>query len=291
MTPQSRRMLRWDVLWPGDVLLSRSRDKFSALSSWATRNGNPLRRYSHAAIVLWGPSWFESNDAGVGYSYKRLSKMERHGNKSWRLIDLSAYAEFDVFRHPILESESGLGSQVDSDLLMDITSQWLGRQYPPLRRLTGATPWLLRFPRVKSVAVGIFDKFDHYWYGLPDIVAPGPFCSELVVRIYDELALKVDPRLVLFKTPRGSRRCSPNDLADPDISMLRLRPKLIVHEDQNIPDERTRRRDSELEDQLEEQCRAMQAGLVERVRVGTIALREAKSFSRSLNSWFPKKPR
>ena len=227
-------MVRTDILRPGDVLLSRSSGLLSALTTFATANGNARRRYSHAALVLQGGSWFESSDNGVAFLYKRVSKTEKHGTELWRLVDVSDFVHFDVYRHPLLE-RSHPPSEL-AQLIIKLTRHWVGREYPPLRRLAGATPLLPGLPRFKRILGDIKDKYDEVRFKLPRVVAPGPFCSELVVRIYRELALELNPKLTVFVAPRSARLISPNDLADPEISTLRIVNDAIVYEDSGISD-------------------------------------------------------
>jgi hypothetical protein len=290
MTVRTRRMVRAELLRPGDVLLLRSRGIFSALTSLATANDDSIRRYSHAALVLWGQSWFESNDPGVGFLYKRISKAERHGNQLWRLVDVSDFIHFDVYRHPLLDK--GYDSSVEqlTEALNSVTAQWAGREYPPLRRLMGATPLLLHYPRVKRLIAEIMDKFDRVRFNLPGVVAPGPFCSELVVRVYDQLAGILGPQFALFTDSRGSRRTSPNDLADPRISKLRLCSGLVVYESLDIPDSRDEWVNSNAEDSNESRTREMQAALLSSVRSTAVVVRTARQIRNMVLHWSKRKP-
>lgn len=248
MTVQVRRMVRTDLLRPGDVLLSKRRHWFSSAIAWAS-GGHPSRRYSHAALVIFGENWIESNDGGVRFIYRKLDKMEMHNHWAWDLVDVSDSAQFDVFRHPLLESDHELAAALNSGLILEVVKKWVGQEYPPLARLAAASPFLSSFPKLKRFALSAYDRFDMWWSRQPDIVAPGPFCSELVTRVYIELTQRTGKNLAVFKRPRGMRLTSPNDLADPRISALRLQPDIVVHEDVNLPDCRDTELDSEQEDQ------------------------------------------
>jgi hypothetical protein len=243
-------------------------------------------RYSHAAIVLGGRNWFESNDGGVGFLYKRLSKDEVHERHYWRLINLSEYRVFEVFRHPGLD---GVPDVDLSRLLMKIAGEWAGREYPPLRRLGRATPWLESRPKIKGAIADLIELADVHtlWdrvrFRAPGVVAPGPFCSDLVVRIFNALSeIRKDPQLVLFKKPRGSRRASPNDLADPNLSVLQRVPDIIVYEDLSIPDTRRPSDTEDRENQLEASSRALQAVLIQKVRARVQAERAARAIQSQL---------
>jgi hypothetical protein len=73
MSASFSRMVRVDLLRPGDVILLKNRGFISELIARATAKPDPKRRYSHAALVVKGQLWFESNDDGVGYIYKLLT--------------------------------------------------------------------------------------------------------------------------------------------------------------------------------------------------------------------------
>jgi len=294
MTVRNRRMIRADLLKPGDVLLSRSRGLFSTLTRLATAGGDPRRLYSHAALVIWGQSWFESNDNGVGFLFKRIDKAERHDNDLWRLIDVSNYVHFDVYRHPVLDKNHDV--EIDSaltNLIFNLAGQWAGREYPPLRRLSGTTPLLSNVPRVKRFLGDVSDKLDQLLFKLPGVVAPGPFCSELVARIYGELACKWDPVLNLFKSPLGARLASPNDLADSSISMLEPCPNLVVHENPDISDCRDKYINPDIEVSNETTTRETHAALVASVRNTAVVqgqVRKIEQISRNIIAWSRKNP-
>jgi hypothetical protein len=253
-----RRFVRLDLLKPGDILLVRSRGKFSAAIARASRG-----RFSHAMVAVHRQAWFESNDRGVGYVVKRVTKLERLGSLEDReLGDISEFEEFEALRHPVLEAryrnrfdEGHSGMILDEAftiqiILQCICSKFIGYQYPPLSRLVLASPLLCSFPRVMRLALGLFGRIDDWWNNASEIVAPGPFCSELVVRIYRELECRLGEELTLVENFKGARWISPNDLARPGLSKLHPVPGVVVREDTSLPDEAETYVDRQVEDNM-----------------------------------------
>jgi hypothetical protein len=74
---------------------------------------------------------------------------------------------------------SHLGSAINH-----ILARWTGLQYPPLRRLARASPLFEKIPGAKRWLGDITDLTYQIWFKLPGVVAPGPCCSDLVVRAY-----------------------------------------------------------------------------------------------------------
>lgn len=235
MSADSRQMVRAELLRPGDVILLRSRGWISTLIALAGSRGPAPSRYSHAALVTRGRTWFESNDSGVGYLYHRYAKVEQRGSELWWLIDVSEYQDLAIYRHPALHATDFEQDASFEQLIHDTVIKWRGREYPPLRRLSGASPLFSSVPYIKRLGGDIVDRLDQLRFNLSGTVAPGPFCSELVVRVYAKLA-ETRPELAIMKSPRGARFTSPSDLADPTISELEQRPEIVVREDRTLPD-------------------------------------------------------
>ena len=243
-------MVRSELLEPGDILLSRSRGCQSALISYLTQDGGGSR-YSHAAIVLYGRSWFESGDEDVAYAYKRIDKIERHGSDLWRLVDVSGFRNFGVYRHPDLAALAGTAGADLSRLIVSVTGNWLGKEYPSYGRLVEASRRLSRIRWIKHTLAVLLDK-GFFWR---DIIAPGPFCSELAYRMYGEMATRSGHAFNLLKVPREPGMTSPNDLANADISSLQHRPEIVVVENPDIADVRKSYLNAEIETLNEENTR------------------------------------
>jgi len=223
--------VRLDALRPGDVILCAGKSVDSKAIIAATNYGSPHRVFSHAAIVLDRHIWFESNDFGIGPIMVPIVKIERHEAERWRLADISGFDRFAVFRHPHLPTN--LDRIELFDLLESLTSPYAGSEYPTLSRLKDATKHLSGFPEFKR---GLLAFIDWYQSEGEEVIIPGPFCSELVALIYDQLAATTKLPVSLFKQTRKPSFTSPNDLADPAISLLEPRPELVVNEDPDIAD-------------------------------------------------------
>src|SRR5205807_688822 len=91
---QPRKMLRADLLQPGDVILSSGFDMKDRVVVLATRKGNPARRYSHAALVISNSDWFESTIEGTGITRHKVHTVRRRSEGVFQsFIDVSEYRE------------------------------------------------------------------------------------------------------------------------------------------------------------------------------------------------------
>jgi hypothetical protein len=230
----SRTMLRLKELRPGDVLLSKGRGELSNAIARLTSHGSPFRDFSHATLVVTKTNWFESNDFGVGSLAIPIDKVEVHDGAEWPLVDVGRFAKFAVFRHPILADSVDTRTLYED--LITILGPFMGFEYPELTRLRDATRWLSCFPKVKEGLLALAQ----FWgaNGVP-VLNPGPFCSELVSLIYQEIPALTNQRVSLFREHREPHTVSPNDLADPAISFLVQQPNLVVEEDTSQSDHAT----------------------------------------------------
>ncbi len=104
----------------------------------------------------------------------------------------------------------------------------------------------------------------------------GPFCSELVVRIYREFAYKLGVDLKLVEQAKGARWISPNTLAQS--SLLRPLSDIVLYEDPALPDESAQYVGRGLEDQRE----AVYCGaLAKRIKESRRGVAIAKSLDRT----------
>lgn len=226
-----KKRVRLNALRPGDVILSTGKSLDSRAIVAATHYGSPHRIFSHAAIALTDNIWFESNDVGVHPFMMPIAKVEEHGNERWRLADICESSEFAVFRHPSLPAN--LDPRWLFDTLEKITAPYGGMQYPSLSELKNATKLLSGFPAFKARLLAMID-----WYQSKgeEIIYPGPFCSELVSLIYEQLAADTKLPLSLFRQPRAPSFTSPNDLGDPALSQLQQISGVVVSEDPTVAD-------------------------------------------------------
>jgi hypothetical protein len=228
-----KKGVRLDALRPGDVILLAGKGSTSKAIVMATAYGSPHRVYSHAAIVIYEHIWFESNDPGVGSIMEPIVKIEQHGDVRWRLADICRFDNFAVYRHPQLSPKFDKSEL--SELIVSFTDAFAGKEYPNLTELKNATEYLSSYPKLKEGLLGMID-----WYqgnGV-QVILPGPFCSETVALIYQELGARIQPSISLFKDKRKPNFTSPNDLGDPKISLLEIQPDMIVNEDPALEDVR-----------------------------------------------------
>lgn len=206
---KKKRFLRLDMLQRGDVVLLREADWISRGIAKATRG-----RYAHAALVYEGGLWFESQADGIGFTWRPPSAVEADiGSKAGGfLLDVSKYAEVDVFRHPGWKALSQERKVVPEEKLEACVLELFGREYAPwdvVVSVAGRRPVLGLMARIADVLRSGM-KFD-----------PGPFCSALVAVVYEEAG--IDP----FRRPTNSWETSPSDLADPEVSVFRALREII----------------------------------------------------------------
>jgi hypothetical protein len=207
------RFLNLSLLRPGDVVLSTSgRSKSRGV---AYLSGGP---YSHAALVLQDIVWFESVARGIDLSIKAptLQRKMPSGTYDW-LLDVSEYDEIAVFRHYLFDWLRPERKQKAIDSLEQFVFRQLGDEYARVGHLAGLLrrPRILRsaldrFPRLGQVLARCIDKIVS-----PRKIAPGPFCSALIVLAYDEMGLDI------LKAPKSALDVTPSDLADEGVSYLR----------------------------------------------------------------------
>jgi hypothetical protein len=177
----------------------------------ATRKGNPARRYSHAALVIHPAVWLESTGEGSGLTHFRLTKPGEAESLAQSRIDVSHYRRVDVFRMTEVDL-----SRIDpfAEKFGEILDSFIGFEYPVLDELAGTTTWLASWPEAKRRIMAKATR--------KEVVNPGDFCSELIVDVFNACrqAGLVDVGVLTTDVP--SCLISPNDLADPGMSRLRL---------------------------------------------------------------------
>jgi hypothetical protein len=232
-TVQRRRMLDLSRLHPGDVILCSFNERASEFLVNASRAGKPERKYSHAAVVAHSYEWFESaKPEGIGYTRHKPDKIELCGGVSTRLHDLSVYGEFAVFRHPAVSVSTSADYKEWASLIINLSTEFLGFQYPDIRKLANELPWIKSQTRIQQILKRIAEADE-----IERPINPGLFCSQLVVYVYERLSARCGERLSIFRDPAfDPSSCSPNDLADGDLSELRLIDGAVVSERPDLPD-------------------------------------------------------
>lgn len=212
------KFLDLDVVRPGDVLLSRGRDRFSWLIAIATGG-----LYSHAAVFL--PFRYsrgsldsadaadfgcidldstdlilvESDDHGVGKTFLRQLSIKDGANVHPNLARLpDGYKTAILLRHPEL---ARVDKGVIEQAVMIFNDTELLRHYSSWDRLAGP----LRIP-VPSVQRFIGQKLTNYLGEPTGPVLPGCFCSELVAKFFQQIDIPI------FEKAISPENISPNDL-------------------------------------------------------------------------------
>jgi len=186
-----RKYLRTEQLQPLDVILTRPRrsvsSKLIATSSWG--------KYSHAALVLSRNLRFESVAKGVKPTSVIYIKCEVSDNDFVFIEETTEYKYFDVFRHPHLSKMSPRDLKGLQKKLIALLPEVIYREYPDAKAFQ-------RFPiaRPFKIILNAYSKIQKK-------AIPGPFCSELVCRLYDRL------NLPLFDTRIHHRQVSPTRLS------------------------------------------------------------------------------
>lgn len=203
MKDKEFKFIRADLLQPADIILSTdSGSKDSRKISLLTSG-----KYSHAALVVDPLLHFESIAMGIGFTPLYISRVEKTGDQTKLLWDISSYKNIDVFRHPNIERSNDLTSK-----LINTVHSLRGLEYPELYKLSSATDLLRGIPFLKEFILKLISKMQ----GEPEKTSPGMFCSQLVKFCMDEIGytpLKVD---------FVNSEVNPNHFADPRVSKLNL---------------------------------------------------------------------
>src|ERR1039458_10163368 len=127
--PERRRVLRFDTLLPGDVVLASFKDAFSKLIVEASGNDDPRRRYSHAALVIDRYLWFEATSEGNGVTLQRLANIEHADGEDRTLRAADEYEAVEGFRHPNLSNTDRGQSLTAARVAFSACREFLGMQY------------------------------------------------------------------------------------------------------------------------------------------------------------------
>lgn len=185
-----------EYLRPGDVLLTQGITFKSTMIADATKGP-----FSHAAIVDSRYSVIESLGDGIGHSFLETGRFEKrsHGRNS-RMIRLSNTSKAVLLRHPEFVSTS---TKLETELMNVINSAsqpYIGMHYPHVLKLATALP----DQNPIKILYEKYRKIRNNRAPPPDFESP--FCSALIVLIFQALQLK------LFKKQAKHDAVSPNRL-------------------------------------------------------------------------------
>lgn len=187
-------VLRSEMLCPGDVLLTHGSGLESAAIAALTGG-----EFSHAALVVNQAMTFESDGHVIGHraiQWLGWGKIEGTAARVSRVP--SNPKRIVVYRHPALQSLPR--GTFDAALRAELKHSF-GLDYSEMYRLVP----LANLPdRLKPIAVAAFKLYERK--KLQEQLS-GPFCSELVSRIYERMGL------ALFDQDRPAADISPNHLA------------------------------------------------------------------------------
>jgi hypothetical protein len=140
-----------------------------------------------------------------------VTKSGETGAPARSLIDVSHYKRIDVFRMTGVDLSRIRPLSGEFGAILE---SFVGFEYPVLNELADTTTWLAHWPGLKRRIMAKSSR--------KDIVNPGDFCSELIVDLFD--ACKNAGLLEVGVLTKDVPACniSPNDLADPSMSRLKL---------------------------------------------------------------------
>jgi len=208
----SKRMIRLDLLQPGDVILTLSLSPKSAGIVAATNQFRLSRLYSHAILVISRFHWLETDSTGAGITQVRLHKIEQLGSRLCWLSERCSYRKCDAFRHRDLALLSEEDQTEVASMLLFAAYQFCGMTYPSIERLGAASNWLSFAPNFKQQLLALAAR-----QASAHVENEGPFCSELVALMYTRF-FGLDPFICGAKTPAEA---SPNDFSDKRLSQFR----------------------------------------------------------------------
>jgi hypothetical protein len=205
------RFLRYTELQPGDVLLTRG-SGFDSKTIAKLSGGE----FSHAAIVVNQALTYESDGDIIGHRRLWRGTGVVAGKQEVLLHLKTNPNQLAVFRHPHLQS---LPTGSFAAALAIEFKHSFGLDYSPLYRLVALADMPDKLKPILATALKFYEQKT-----LPQQVS-GPFCSELVSRVYESMGL------ALFNVAKPSQEISPNQLSE---SNLELRNEIVVSSDSVI---------------------------------------------------------
>jgi len=200
-----RFLLRSDRILPGDVLLTRGGLKSLPIAA-AGGGYYGETGFSHAAVFINSVMIFESDGGIIGFKtflpvgWVTEGTVEVALSEIYRGKPLTAAA---VYRH----KRSGEVVDRFEDAFNEEMEDSFGKDYSALYRLLGAS-------RVPSSLVQPFAALVRSLEVFRQNRISGPFCSELVARIYQRM------QIPLFESDKRAENVSPNHLAVSNLELV-----------------------------------------------------------------------
>ena len=194
-------LLCTDRVRGGDVLLTLGSEKKSA--AIARFSGG---RYSHAALCVNSEMIFESDGGVVDRKFFEDLGWATIAGSPARLGAVPGRpAQFALYRHPRM---SDVSESRFKEALLEEMSESYGKDYSEMFRLAALAQTA---PAIKAVLDSYY-RIEHKLRHAENV--PGPFCSELVARVYERLGLS------LFSKLKRSEQVSPSDLAESNLEKI-----------------------------------------------------------------------
>jgi len=196
-----RTVLRSEMIEPGDVLLTHGGGWESEIIS--NLSGGD---FSHAALVVNQAMLFESDGGVIGHKAIQWLGWGTIAGEQARLARLLTNPKrWAVYRH---SRPRTLADGTFAAALRDEIEHSYGRDYSEMYRLVP----LADLPDLLKPLVSAAFQF-HERHTLADQI-PGPFCSELVSRVYERMGL------ALFEHGQPAAEISPNHLAKSNLVLV-----------------------------------------------------------------------
>lgn len=196
--------IRAEMLQPLDVILLRGKRPFEKKTA-----GYLGGSYSHAEIVVNKTMRFDSVKYGIRFRPVKFSKCKAHDNHIYFLEKIDKFAIFDVYRHKNLKDINKNRLEVFQRDLIETLIPFHLDQYPSVKTFHGI---INKLRPDKMIFAKILLKAYEPVEGKK--IIPGPFCSELVAKVFDYLKLE------LFSSDQEAKLISPNDLAKSKLQKL-----------------------------------------------------------------------
>ncbi len=199
-------LVHTQMLRPGDVILTLGTEKSSNSIAKTTNS-----QFSHASLVVSGDTWFEADEAGVGYSrnFDNSGWLERKKNFG-PIIGLENCKRAVVLRHPALAE---LEAEAVENEIRKIVTQWDGLDYSDYRRLAK--------PLAISGKQSTWARFCLWLQQKKDPrSSDGLFCSEVVAKVFAHLESKFGSETALFGATRNADYTHPGHLANSRLQVV-----------------------------------------------------------------------
>jgi hypothetical protein len=187
-------LIRTDQVQAGDILLTRGSEKKSKVIARFSSG-----QFSHSALCINPHMIFESDGGFIGQKVFETIGTAEIGGVTASVSEIPGEpADAAVYRHPLM---ARVPEERFREVLFAEMSESYGKDYSEMSRLVA----LAQTPRAVKMLLETYYHLEHKVRYSENV--PGPFCSELVARIYSRLGLP------LFPSDKSPDQVSPNDLA------------------------------------------------------------------------------